>query len=250
MFFGAGVNKGTQLAISYFQVESGQTFSQLGTAHESGKLSQNLGVLVEGGVLQITVTDLDLDTNQSSIFSIPDRFVLVTTSKDSEKERVSLTKSTSSGTAGVFVGLLQTFPSQERGKDFSGTLHAVAGDFLTVQYFDEAPIGSDSMHVRVAMKGELSSSPYLAGIGSSITITVFDLDLNSNSSAVEVTSINLKKQPSLPGASLDIRIDAVETGVGTGTFTASFTPVFGIPVTGQLGYCDASDVVTVTYLDK
>jgi hypothetical protein len=250
VYFVAGVNKGTQIVISYFQVESGQTFSQLGTAHEAGKLSQKLGVLVEGGVLQITVTDLDLDTNQSTMFSIPERFVLVTTSKDSEKERVSLTKSTSISTAGVFVGLLQTFPSQERGKDFSGTLHAVAGDFLTVQYFDEAPIGSDTMNVRVAMRGEVSRTPYLAGIGSSITVTVFDLDLNSNSSEVEVTSIQIKKQPSTPGADLDMHIDAVETGVGTGTFTASFTPVFGVPVTGQLGFCDASDVLTVTYLDK
>jgi hypothetical protein len=247
--FAAGVNKGTKLSISYFQVESGQTFSQLGTAHEAGKLSQKLGVMVEGGILQITVTDSDLDTNQSSIFSIPDRFILVTTSKDSEKERVPLTKSTSS-TPGMFVGLLQTFPSHERGKDFSGTMNAVAGDYLTVQYFDEAPIGSDVMYVRVAMRGQVSHSPYLAGIGTPITITVLDLDLNLNGSAAEVTSVKIQKQPSMPGENLDIYIDALETGVGTGTFTASFTPVFGIPVAGQLGFCDASDVVTATYLDK
>ncbi len=244
------MNKGTKVAFSYLQVQSGQTFSLLGTAHEAGKLTQKLGVLVEGGILQITVTDLDLDTDPSSIFSIPDRFILVTTSKDSEKERVSLTKSTSGNTGGVFVGLLQTFPSHERGKDFSGTINAVAGDYLTVQYLDEAPIGGDVMHVRVAMTGQLSRSPYLAGIGSSIIVTVYDLDLNLNSTAVEAASIMIQKQPSVRGTNLDMHVDVVETGMDTGTFTASFTPVFGIPVTGQLGFCDASDVVTATYQDR
>ncbi len=250
VFFSAGVNKGTKLSFSYVQFESGQMFSLLGTAHEAGKFSPKSGILVEGGILQITVIDLDLDNNPSSIFTVPDRLILVTTSKDSEKERLSLTKSTSSSTAGVFVGILQTFPSHERGKDFSGTLNAVAGDYLTVQYFDEAPTGGDIMQVRVAMKGKLSRSPYLAGIGSSITITVYDLDLNSNGSAVEVTSVRVQKQPLVQGMNPEMQFDAVETGVDTGVFTATFTPVFGFPVAGQLGFCDASDVVTVTYLDK
>jgi hypothetical protein len=238
----AGVSKGTTLQISYFQPITGQTVSITATARDRGKLSRTSTFLVEGGTLQITVVDLDLDTNPSAVYSISDRYILVTTSKDSEKERVPLSKSTSTGTAGCFVGLLPTLSSSERGKDFSGALNVIAGDYLTVQYFDEAPIGTTIANVRVAMIGQLSKSPYLPSIGNSIMITVYDLDANS-------VSIQIGKQPSTDGLNPIINLAAQETGADTGIFTASLLPVFGSPAAGQLGNCQASDVVTVTYFD-
>ena len=205
--------------------------------------------MVEGGTLQITVLDSDLDTNPSVIYSISDRYILVTTSKDSEKERVSLTKSTSTGATGLFVGLLPTTVSTVRGKDYSGTLNAVAGDFLTVQYFDDAPIGTAVVNIQVATTGQLSKNPYLAWIGNTITLTVYDLDLNANPSIVEAASIQIEKQPSLIGSNPLINLEVQETGANTATFTALLLPVFGAPSAGQLGFCEASDVLTVTYFD-
>ena len=238
----AGVTKGTTLLLSYYETVTEQSMSLTITAHERGQLSQTSTVLAEDGTLQITVQDLDLDINPSALYSISDRFILVSTSKDSEKERVPLTKSPSTGTAGVFVGLLPTFASNSRGKDFSGTLNAVAGDLLTVQYFDDAPLGITTVNVRVAMIGQLSKSPYLPAIGESIIITVYDLDAES-------VSIQIEKQPSYDGLNPTISLDAQEIGPGTGIFTASLVPVFGSPLPGQIGSCKASDVITATYYD-
>eukprot|EP00961_Rhodomonas_salina_P299508 3938985-Rhodomonas_salina.5 len=244
-----GLEKGFVLSAVYSDPIVSETLMVQTTASHAGSLDSTYALLFPGGTLQITLVDEDLNTDENVVGQLVEDLVLVSTSKDSETELVTLRERVSQSTpTGTFVALLQTAVELDRGREDSGLLHVLPGDLLTVTYTDLAPRATRRKQVRVADIGAISLTPSLPAIDTALSITVADVDRDLDSTAPDRTTVTVRKEPNAHSKVITL----TETGRSTGVFTGSVLLSSNAPSTTpeELGGCAAGDTVYITYTDQ
>jgi hypothetical protein len=210
-----------------------------------GSLLQTFNVLLAGGALRISLTDIDLNLNDSVAETVPS--IYVTNLMTHQREQVTLTEAGfTSGTAGTFTGVLSTLADKSRGVDFSGKMMVQAGDLLNVIYADTGPRVDITRDVRIATRGEVTKTPLLVAVDAPMMVTVSDMDMDRNVQAADTIPHLLK----ITKDHVMKTIALTETGLSTGLFTGEVTLTKSMSSLSTFGPVSAWESITVTYSDQ
>ncbi len=213
-----------------------------------GKVDMTPDPFVTGKLLTITVTDKDLDTDDTLAETFSE--VVVKNNESNEFEYVTLEET--GPATGEFKGTLQTNHSGDTGDDEDDIMNVQFGDTLKVTYIDAVTDGDDRNVERTAtakaeggVTGTIDTKPKpFFKVGGDLIITVTDLDL-VGSQTVDVTVTN-ETETETETVTLDVA-DAV-TGKFEGALETTPGSDAGTNEDGKMNV-NYGDVLTVTYID-
>ena len=203
---------------------------------------------VPGDTLTVTVEDADLNTNTGVAETV---VVTVVNDVTGESENVTLTET--GVDTGIFVGTVNTTFGTTAGTNNDGTFNTQATDIVTVTYNDAATAtgGTASPTDTNTVGGGTNGTVDITATsipGDTLTITVEDADLNTNTGVAETVTVTAVNP--VTGESEDVIL--TETGPNTGVFTNTVATTFGTTAgTDNDGTFNTQDMdtITVTYND-
>ncbi|NOU96663.1 hypothetical protein GC093_26085 [Paenibacillus sp. LMG 31456] len=187
----------------------------------------------------VTVTDNDLNLDAANIENVK---VKISSSDDSAGFELTLTETLVD--SGIFSG---NFIMQDTTIAGLSQIKVLNGNAVEVTYNDlrdgtgaVATLTQSTTTRRDHVSGTVSVDKSVAAVGEVITVTANDADFKDNGSGDTIT-VKVTSPANLVGVDLNL-IEAVDTGVFTGTFSIG---------TGAGNLIDAAngDTVTVTYTD-
>ncbi len=201
-----------------------------------------------GSVINITVSDPDLNTNAAAVETVTITAVNLATG---ESESIICTETGIN--TGIFTATLPTAFGVAAGANNSGSMNVQAGDTIRATYNDTTDISgnpavrTDDTIASGGIDGIISTSVSVI-TGAEISIAVTDADLNTNiltAETVTVTLVNLATGESET-------VTCVENGANTGVFTATLPTAFGVAAgannSGSMNV-QAGNTVRATYID-
>jgi hypothetical protein len=234
---------GTQITVTYFD-----QFPHI--IRQSFMRQQSVGSIyispynaLEGHEIRITVVDPDLDTD---VYASEVAQVTITDSAN-KSNTVLLYEQGLSASNFTGIILLSTLSSTMT----ANTFYSTPGTLLSTTYIDGSPPGNrtPTEHPRLGTVGSLTASPRIVSAFSLISVTVFDLDLNTDRTKIEYYSqlVSIQLYSGISYLSLS------EVSSSSGTFTGILNATLGIgESSNQIPLLYGSDTtpIVVTYTDQ
>jgi hypothetical protein len=275
------VGEGDLLTVTYDDASPSSRRSAVIQVATSSSLSVSPSLPAVGEILRVTLSDSDLNTHplvpdsgtvevyrqpSSPLYSASYRGT-----HDTNTERFAtfglVTVTETDTSSGVFTGALlmsaRNSPGappieSESSQDSSGEiLSCLGGDTLTMTYTDQFPYQISRATVSIYARARLSTSGPWITAGTSLTITVTDFDMNQDAKVAEKIAnvsgmLYIETDKPRPG---DLEyLDATETGIDSGVFTAvilTSSTRTNVQRRNNLRVepFDAGTYATVTYID-
>jgi uncharacterized delta-60 repeat protein len=207
-----------------------------------------LGSVTAGQPVSITVTDADLNADAATKQTVN---VQVRNTATNEVETVTLTET--GNNTGVFAGSLVSNNNATAGSDNSGDMNVTAGQGITASYSDALTAAgtvnqtvTDSKTATAGTTGSISLSNVTAG--QALTITVNDLDLNTDSAAAQTVTVQVKNAATNETESVLLTETGNNTGIFSGTLGTTHVAGAGTSNSGNLNVASGNSVVA-SYTD-
>lgn len=175
-----------------------------------------------GDTIYIAVNDNDQNLN----LSVPDTVTVVLTSGVGDTETITLTET--GANTGIFTASIPSDTGAVASED--GTLQVAYGDTITATYNDAVDADGNINQTRTdtcavaggGFTGTLESTPSIIP-GDTVTLTLTDADLNTNSGSIE--TVQLTTTNTVTGETE--LLTYTETGPDTGVFVATVNTAYG-----------------------
>lgn len=197
-----------------------------------------------GDTVAVSVTDADLVGTGTLT-------VTVVNADTGETETLTLTESTT--TPGLFEGTVATVFGTSAGTDNDGTFNTQSGNTLTVTYNDaltstgQTANPTDSGTVNGGSDATVSLTPESMP-GDTLALSVTDIDLNTNPSSLETTTVSLTNTRTGEVETVIVTETGPNTGVFTATLNTSANAADNANNSGVI-FTNAGDTLTLSYTD-
>jgi|GEM_PF-2805912 len=227
-------------------VNQSATDTKTATAGITGTIA--LGNIVAGQAITITTTDADLNTDATTAQTVS---VQVKNNATGEIETVTLTETGIN--TGIFSGTLGSTNNGTAGANNSGDLNVASGNTVTVTYTDALTAtgavnqtATDTKTATAGITGTVTLSNIVAGQPTTVTVT--DLDLNTNAATAQTISVQLKNNATGEIETVTLTETGINTGIFSGTLVTAESNGTGVDNTGTLNVA-GGNTMTVTYTD-